>query len=137
MLRSGWRRARYERWRGHISLQEQASGGTKALALHSQAMSTAIGLFAAFCTTVSYVPQLKKCWDTGSTGDLSLKTFLVLSIGIAAWVVYGILQKDIVIIIANSVSFCLLLGILYFKLRNRQAARGVTASARDGLLVGD
>jgi MtN3 and saliva related transmembrane protein len=100
-------------------------------------MSTAIGLFAAFCTTVSYVPQLKKCWDTGSTGDLSLKTFLVLSIGIAAWVVYGVLQKDIVIIIANSASFCLLLGILYFKLRNRQAVGRVTASARDGLLVGD
>ena len=100
-------------------------------------MNTSIGLFAAFCTTVSYVPQLKKCWETGSAGDLSLKTFLVLSIGIAAWVVYGILQKDIVITIANSVSLCLLLGILYFKLRSHKAVGGVTASARDGLLVGD
>jgi MtN3 and saliva related transmembrane protein len=100
-------------------------------------MNTSIGLFAAFCTTASYIPQLKKCWDTGSAGDLSLKTFLVLSIGIAAWVVYGVLQKDIVIIIANSVSFCLLLGILYFKIRNHKAMRGITASAGDGLLVGD
>jgi MtN3 and saliva related transmembrane protein len=100
-------------------------------------MNTSIGLFAAFCTTASYIPQLKKCWDTGSAGDLSLKMFLVLSIGIAAWVVYGVLQKDIVIIIANSVSFCLLLGILYFKIRNHKAMRGITASASDGLLVGD
>jgi MtN3 and saliva related transmembrane protein len=100
-------------------------------------MNTSIGLFAAFCTTVSYVPQLKKCWETGSAGDLSLKTFLVLSIGIAAWVVYGILQKDIVITIANSVSLCLLLAILYFKLRNHKAVGAVTASGRDGLLVGD
>jgi hypothetical protein len=36
---------------------------------------TIIGLFAAFCTTISYFPQLKKCWQTGSAGDLSLKTF--------------------------------------------------------------
>ena len=100
-------------------------------------MNTSIGLFAAFCTTASYVPQLKKCWDTGSAGDLSLKTFLVLSFGIAAWVVYGVLQKDIVIIIANSVSFCLLLGILYFKLRKPKTMRGRMDPAGDGLLVGD
>ena len=35
--------------------------------------TTAIGGAAAFCTTVSYVPQLKKCWETGEAGDLSLK----------------------------------------------------------------
>ena len=101
------------------------------------AMNTSIGLFAAFCTTVSYVPQLKKCWDTGSAEDLSLKTFLVLSIGIAAWVVYGVLQKDVVIILANSVSFCLLLGIVYFKLREHKAVRGLTASSSDGWPIGD
>ena len=28
--------------------------------------TTLIGLVAAFCTTVSYYPQLKKCWETGS-----------------------------------------------------------------------
>jgi MtN3 and saliva related transmembrane protein len=121
---------------GH-PLQQQASGEQRRLPCILNAMNTSIGLFAAFCTTVSYVPQLKKCWVTGSAEDLSLKTFLVLSIGIAAWVVYGILQKDIVITIANSVSLCLLLGILYFKLRSHKAVGGVTASARDGLLVGD
>jgi len=30
------------------------------------------GGVAALCTTVSYFPQLKKCWQTGETGDLSL-----------------------------------------------------------------
>jgi MtN3 and saliva related transmembrane protein len=80
-------------------------------------MNTAIGLFAAFCTTISYFPQLKKCWETGSAGDLSLKMFLILSLGVATWIVYGFMQSDIVIIIANSASLCLLLGILYFKLK--------------------
>jgi MtN3 and saliva related transmembrane protein len=84
--------------------------------------TTAIGLLAAFCTTVSYVPQLKKCWQTGSAGDLSLKMFLTLALGIASWIVYGVLQGDVVIILANSVSLLLLLGILAFKLREMRSA---------------
>ena len=82
-------------------------------------MNTGIGLFAAFCTTISYFPQLKKCWETNSAGDLSLKMFLILGLGVATWVVYGFLQGDIIIIIANSASLCLLLGIFYFKLKER------------------
>jgi len=85
-------------------------------------MNTAVGLFAAFCTTVSYFPQLKKCWETSSAGDLSLKMFLILALGVASWIVYGFLQGDIVIIIANSASLCLLLGILYCKLREGAGA---------------
>ena len=81
--------------------------------------TTAIGGFAAVCTTASYIPQLKKCWETGEAGDLSLKMFLILTAGIASWVVYGVLRKDWVIIAANSVSLCFLAGILYFKLREK------------------
>ena len=52
---------------------------------HSASMdfTTLIGLAAAFCTTVSYYPQLKKCWETGSAGILSLKMFLTLATGVA------------------------------------------------------
>ena len=82
-------------------------------------LTSVIGLLAAFCTTVSYVPQLKKCWDTGSAGDLSLKMFSTLAAGIALWVVYGVMQGDMVIILANCVSFLLLMGILAFKLREK------------------
>jgi MtN3 and saliva related transmembrane protein len=79
--------------------------------------TTLIGLMAALCTTASYIPQLKKCWETGSAGDLSLKMFSILAAGIALWVVYGVLQGDAVIILANSVSLVLLAGLLYFRLR--------------------
>jgi MtN3 and saliva related transmembrane protein len=78
---------------------------------------TAVGGVAALCTTVSYFPQLKKCWQTGHTGDLSLQMFLVLAAGVGLWVVYGFLKSDLVIIAANSVSLVLLLAILYFKVR--------------------
>jgi MtN3 and saliva related transmembrane protein len=81
-------------------------------------LTTLIGLLAAFCTTVSYYPQLKKCWTTGSAGDLSLTMFVTLSTGVGLWVIYGLLKNDCVIIIANAVSLALLMGILYFKLRD-------------------
>jgi MtN3 and saliva related transmembrane protein len=80
-------------------------------------LATVIGFVAAIFTTISYLPQLYKCWKTGSADDLSLKMFTVLAVGIALWVVYGVLQKDVVIIVANSVSLLLLANILYFKLR--------------------
>jgi MtN3 and saliva related transmembrane protein len=80
-------------------------------------MITAVGGMAALCTTVSYFPQLKKCWQTGQARDLSLRMFLVLAAGVALWVVYGVLKSDAVIVGANGVSLVLLSGILYFKLR--------------------
>ena len=79
---------------------------------------TLIGLVAALCTTLSYIPQLKKIWDTGETEDISLKMFLILATGIALWIVYGVMQTDTVIILANSVSLAFLCAILFFKLRN-------------------
>jgi MtN3 and saliva related transmembrane protein len=82
-------------------------------------MDTLIGSLAAFCTTVSYLPQVYKCWVTGRADDLSLRMFLILAVGIALWVVYGLLREDPVIIAANSVSLCFLAIILYFKLKPR------------------
>jgi MtN3 and saliva related transmembrane protein len=61
---------------------------------------------------------------TGSAGDLSLKMFLTLAAGVALWVVYGLLKSDVVIIIANAVSFVLLMGILYFQLGEHRASEG-------------
>ena len=84
---------------------------------------TLIGLVAALCTTVSYIPQLKKIWVTGATEDISLKMFLILAAGIALWVVYGVLQGDAVIILANSVSLAFLCAILFFKLTEGDAER--------------
>jgi MtN3 and saliva related transmembrane protein len=85
---------------------------------------TVIGLIAAFCTTVSYIPQIRKIRATGETQDVSLKMFLILSTGIALWVVYGVLQGDAVIILANSVSLAFLCAILFFKVRNAIRGRG-------------
>jgi MtN3 and saliva related transmembrane protein len=80
-------------------------------------LETLIGAAAAFCTTVSYVPQLRKCWQTGETGDLSLKMLLLLAAGLGLWLIYGFMRADTVIVVANAISLALLGGILFFKLR--------------------
>jgi len=43
------------------------------------------------------LPQLKKAWTTGQTDDISLKMLLLLACGLGFG--YGVLQKDIVIIL--------------------------------------
>jgi MtN3 and saliva related transmembrane protein len=41
-------------------------------------------------------------------------------LALALWIVYGLMKSDVIIILANAVSLALLLGILYFKLRELQ-----------------
>ena len=78
--------------------------------------ATVIGLTAAACTTAANLPQLKKAWTTGQTDDISLMMLLLLGCGLGLWVAYGVLQKDIVIILANGISLALLSGLVCLKL---------------------
>jgi MtN3 and saliva related transmembrane protein len=80
-------------------------------------LETLIGTAAAFCTTASYIPQLRKCWTTGETDDLSLKMLLLLCCGLSLWIAYGVMREDIVIVAANALSLTMLAFIPYFKLR--------------------
>lgn len=73
-----------------------------------------IGLFAGTCVTISVIPQIIKVWKTKKVRQISLLTFSILTFGIAMWVVYGVLKKDLPIIITNSVSLFLNLLMVYF-----------------------
>jgi MtN3 and saliva related transmembrane protein len=86
-------------------------------------LESLIGAAAAFCTTASYVPQLRKAWMTGETRDLSLKMLLILAAGLGLWIIYGLLRSDVVIVAANAISLSLLACIIYFKMRERKGAR--------------
>jgi MtN3 and saliva related transmembrane protein len=79
---------------------------------------TLIGLGAAFCTTIAFLPQVIQTWRTRSTKDLSLSMFLVFTTGIFLWLVYGLILRDIPLIAANGTTFILSGTILYFKLRH-------------------
>jgi MtN3 and saliva related transmembrane protein len=79
--------------------------------------ATIVGTTAAVLTTLSNLPQLIKCWRTRSAEDLSLRTFLALTTGLALWIGYGVLKGDWIIMLSNVVGLCLCGGILYWKLR--------------------
>lgn len=80
---------------------------------------TALGLLAGACTTFSFVPQLLKIWKSKSTHDISLAMYAVISTGVLLWLVYGLLVRDVPIIVANAVALFFTVGILAFKLRYR------------------
>lgn len=78
----------------------------------------ALGAFAGFCTTVSFLPQLVRAWRTRSTHDISLPMFSLMVFGNCLWLLYGLLIGDAPLVLANCVTVCLAGSILYLKLRH-------------------
>jgi len=74
-----------------------------------------VGLFGAFLSSVTFIPQEWLAWKTKSVGDLSLGMLLIVFTSVIVWLVYGIYLKLLPVIIANSIIFVLSLLLLYFK----------------------
>lgn len=79
-------------------------------------MNDFIGYVAAFCTTIAFVPQALTVWKTRSTRDLSLAMFLIFTVGVALWLVYGLLLGSWPITIANIFTLILAGYILFMKI---------------------
>lgn len=76
-----------------------------------------IGAAAATITTLCWVPQAIKVIRTRETKAISLIMYLMLTVGIALWLVYGLLIGSWPLIGANAVTFVLTVLILAMKLR--------------------
>lgn len=62
-----------------------------------------LGLLATGFTTTSFVPQVWTTWKTKDVSGISLPTYLIISVGLFLWLVYGILKGDLPLMIANSI----------------------------------
>ena len=80
-------------------------------------ITTLIGLAAACCTTVSFLPQVIKAWRSRSTRDVSVMMFTLLVTGNSLWLLYGTLIGDLPIVAANVITLGLVGAILALKLR--------------------
>lgn len=80
-------------------------------------MPTLVGLAAGFLTTIAFVPQVAKIWRSRSAKDVSLPTFVAFTIGVALWLCYGILNRELPIIVWNAVTLVLAGAILAMKVR--------------------
>lgn len=76
----------------------------------------ALGLLAAFFTTIANIPQAIKVIKTRNVKDLSAATYSMLFVGMVLWVVYGIMKEDLPIILANSIAAALCGLILIMKI---------------------
>ena len=74
---------------------------------------TILGLVAATCTTISFLPQAIKTIRSKHTKDLSFGMYAVLTIGVFLWFVYGIFIKDVPVILANGITLVFTTTILY------------------------
>lgn len=78
----------------------------------------ALGLVAALCTTLCWLPQTIRVIRERNTASLSLATFSLFVAGIALWLVYGLLLQSLPLILANSFTLVLNGTILALKLRH-------------------
>jgi len=78
---------------------------------------TIIGLAAGTLTTIAFLPQVIKTWQSKSAKDISLGMFSTFCTGVFLWIVYGLSIGDLPILIANIVTFILAFTILVFKFK--------------------
>ncbi len=83
----------------------------------SPALIEGIGSLAAIITTLCWVPQAIRVIRTRETRAISLVAQVSLLIGIALWLVYGVLLGSQPLIWANIVTFVLVGMIVVLKLR--------------------
>lgn len=62
---------------------------------------TTIGLVAGTLTSLAAIPQVVKTLKSRHVRDISIWQPFLLSIGVALWMVYGILIGDLPLIVAN------------------------------------
>lgn len=63
-----------------------------------------LGYAAAALTTASFFPQAVKTLRSGDTSAISLRMYLLFTLGIATWAVYGLLTADGPVLVANLVT---------------------------------
>lgn len=76
-----------------------------------------LGMLAGTLTTIAFLPQVIKTWQSRSAGDISIGMLLLFSTGLVMWMAYGIAIGATPIIIANSVTLLLTFALLAMKWR--------------------
>lgn len=76
------------------------------------------GYIAATLTTAAFVPQAIKTIRSRDTRGISLGMYVVFTIGIAFWLLYGVALHSWPMIVSNIITFGLSATILAMKLKH-------------------
>lgn len=74
------------------------------------------GYVAATLTTLAFVPQALKTLRTRDTRSISLGMYVVFTVGVGFWLVYGFVLDSWPMIVANMITLVLSAAILGMKL---------------------
>jgi MtN3 and saliva related transmembrane protein len=93
-----------------------------------------LGYTAAVLTTVSFYPQAIKTLRTNDTRGLSLRMYLLFTLGVMAWGLYGLLRRDWPVFVANLATLPATLAILErrFTGGRRQRRSGIGQTQEQG-----
>ena len=78
------------------------------------------GFLAALLTTIAFLPQLYKTWQTKSADDVSLAMLILFITGLVCWIIYGLKIDSIPILVANIITFIFNFSILILKISYRK-----------------
>jgi MtN3 and saliva related transmembrane protein len=78
--------------------------------------TTDLGLVAGAVTSVAVIPQVVKTFRTRHARDISIWQPLLLDIGMVLWLIYGILIRDLPLILANSFSIICNTLLIFMKI---------------------
>lgn len=81
--------------------------------------SNLIGYLAAFLTTAAFVPQAYHSWKTRDLSGISLPMYSMFSLGVACWLIYGLMTSSWPVIVANAITLLLACAVLLLKLKHR------------------
>ncbi|MDB9894738.1 MAG: SemiSWEET transporter [Reinekea forsetii] len=82
-------------------------------------MITLIGVVAATCTTISFVPQVIQIQKTRNVSGISLSMYGILTTGVGLWMLYGFLIRDMAVFFANLITFALAMAVITLTVKER------------------
>ncbi|MCW8331033.1 SemiSWEET transporter [Photobacterium sp. SDRW27] len=76
-----------------------------------------LGIVAASCTTLSFLPQVIHTFKTRDTSGISLSMYIIFVFGVFCWLVYGLKSGDIPLISGNGITLLLASTVLFLKIK--------------------
>ena len=78
------------------------------------------GYVAGICTAIVFLPQSVQTIRTKNVEGLSLQTYIIYSIGMVSWILYGVFLHSFQMMLFNSISLVFALLILYIILKQKR-----------------
>jgi MtN3 and saliva related transmembrane protein len=76
-----------------------------------------VGITAGILTSASFIPQLVKTVKTKEAEDLSAFMLISRGVGLALWIVYGVIKSDIPILVTFAFAFVINTAVSFLKVK--------------------